>query len=546
MKNKFKYIAAALVVSASVTSCADLDTEYLGGYVSTEQKEDVISMDPDMASAGVSGIFSQFNRFMSLYEAHFDFGYPAMMIGMDLQTADMNCNHTLYNHFRYWQGFTSPNDQGTPATYAWYSMYRQIKIENDLLKTLDPETEDEKIMFFRAQALAARSFDYWVLANLFQFNYKWHKDDLCVAIINDQNSDEAAVNGAPRATVKEVFDQIMGDINEAVTLLEKTTLTASDIIVDKPKRMISKAAAYGLRARYYLTMGEYAKAAEDAQKAIAAFEGRPYSIEEVSKPGFVNINDASWMWGIAIAETDRVVTSGIVNFPSMMSSLTSGTYVTVGAWKACAADLYNSIPETDVRKGWFLDDNWTSANLDIQQTAYLSNYVGEWTLAMTQTPYLIPHTNVKYGTYQDVLGQTMQAADIPMMRVEEMYYILAEGQVMSGNIDGGKATLEDFVKTYRNPSYVCRATTAEAVQNEIFQQRRVELWGEGLIYFDYLRLNKPVDRRNALCPDYYRFNIPAESPCLIYCIPYDEFDTNKGMSGQTNNTNANQPTALPL
>ena len=546
MKNKFKYIAAAFIASAAMTSCADLDTEYLGGYVSTDQKQEVVNGNPDMAVAGVSGIFSQFNTYMSLYDEHFDFGYPALMLGLDLQTADMNCNHSGYNHFRYWQGFTSPDEQGTPAAYAWYQMYRQIKIENDLLASLDPTSDNEEIRFFRAQALATRSYNYWVLANLFQFNYKWHQDDLCVAIITDENSDEAAVNGAPRATVKEVFEQIMSDITAAIDILDNCTVNASQLIDSKPKRMISRAAAYGLRARYNLTMGKYADAAQDAQRAIATFDGSPYTVAQAGAPGFVNLDDNSWMWGIAISETDRVVTSGIVNFPSMISSLGGGGYTSVGVWKACAQDLYNSIPDTDVRKGWFLDDNWTSPNLSADQQGFLSNYVGSWTLGQTDAPYLIPHTNVKYGTYNNVLGQTVPAADIPMMRVEEMYYIKAEGQAMSGDVDGGRATLEAFVKEYRNPSYTCRATTADAMLEEIFQQRRVELWGEGLIYFDYLRLRKGVDRRNALCPDYYRYNIPAESPCLIYCIPYQEFNTNRGMAGQDNNERSDRPVALPL
>ena len=354
------------------------------------------------------------------------------------------------------------------------------------------------------------------------------------------------MNGAPRATVKEVFEQIMSDITAAIDILDNCTVNASQLIDSKPKRMISRAAAYGLRARYNLTMGKYADAAQDAQRAIATFDGSPYTVAQAGAPGFVNLDDNSWMWGIAISETDRVVTSGIVNFPSMISSLGGGGYTSVGVWKACAQDLYNSIPDTDVRKGWFLDDNWTSPNLSADQQGFLSNYVGSWTLGQTDAPYLIPHTNVKYGTYNNVLGQTVPAADIPMMRVEEMYYIKAEGQAMSGDVDGGRATLEAFVKEYRNPSYTCRATTADAMQEEIFQQRRVELWGEGLIYFDYLRLRKGVDRRNALCPDYYRYNIPAESPCLIYCIPYQEFNTNRGMAGQDNNERSDRPVALPL
>lgn len=545
MKNKFKYIAAALVATASMSSCADLDTTFQGGYASTEQKETVIGMNPEMAVAGVSGINAQMGKFQTVFDGHYDFGYPSIMLGCDLQTADMNCKHSGYNWFRWWQGFTSPTDIGTPATMAWYQMYRLIKIENDLAATLPADSDDEEIMYFRAQALASRSFNYWVLANLFQFNYKWHKDDLCVAIITDENSQEAAVNGAPRATVAEVFDQIMKDINEAIALLEKTTVTGDQVIANKAKRFVSKAAAYGLRARYNLTMGKYAEAAADAQKAISEFGGSPYSITEAGRPAFYDIEDHNWMWGIAIGEQDRVVTSGIINFPSFICSFSGNGYVSAGAWKACAEDLYKAIPATDVRKGWFLDANYTSKNLTSAENGYLSKYRGDYSLGSDDTNTLFPYTNVKYGAYQGVVGQTTNASDIPLMRVEEMYLILAEAQAMSSSADTGKATLENFVKTYRDPSYTCSATTAEAVQEEVFQQRRIELWGEGLIYFDYLRLNKGVNRLNTGCPDYYRYNIPAGDPVLIYCVPEGEFSANKGMAGQKNNESSSSPTPIP-
>lgn len=544
MKNKFKYIAAALVATASMSSCADLDTTFQGGYASTEQKEAVVAMNPEMAVAGVTGINAQMGKYNTVYNGHFDFGYPSIMLGLDLQTADMNCKYSGYNWFAWWQGFTSPTNIGTPANMAWYQMYKLIKIENDLAATLPADSEDEQIMFFRAQALASRSFDYWVLANLFQFNYKWHKDDLCVAIITDENSQDAAINGAPRATVADVFDQIMKDINEAIALLEKTTVTADQVIADKPKRFVSKAAAYGLRARYNLTMGKYAEAAADAQKAISEFGGAPFSIAEAGRPAFYDMTDHNWMWGIAIGEQDRVVTSGIVNFPSFICSFSGNGYVSAGAWKACAEDLYKAIPASDVRKGWFLDANYTSKNLTSAENGYLSKYRGDYSLGSDDTNTLFPYTNVKYGGYQGVVGQTTNASDIPLMRVEEMYLILAEAQAMSSSADAGKTTLENFVKTYRNPSYTCSATTAEAVQEEVFQQRRIELWGEGLIYFDYMRLNKGINRLNSGCPDVFRYNIPAGDPVLIYCVPEDEFAANKGMAGQENNEGSSRPTPI--
>lgn len=58
MKNSIKYVAVALAVG-SMASCADLDTEYQGGYVSTEQKEDALSKKPELASASVAALYTR-------------------------------------------------------------------------------------------------------------------------------------------------------------------------------------------------------------------------------------------------------------------------------------------------------------------------------------------------------------------------------------------------------------------------------------------------------------------------------------------------------
>ena len=76
------------------------------------------------------------------------------------------------------------------------------------------------------------------------------------------------------------------------------------------------------------------------------------------------------------------------------------------------------------------------------------------------------------------------------MRVEEMYLIKAEGEAMSGATAAAKQTLNNFVRTYRDPAYASLATDAKGIQDEIWMQRRVELWGEGLSYFDIMRLRK--------------------------------------------------------
>ncbi|MDE5857695.1 MAG: hypothetical protein K2H32_05010 [Muribaculaceae bacterium] len=88
MKNINK-IFATVLTGFALTACNDLNTEYLGYYVTEDQKAEVLEANPDMALAGVTGIAATANMYGSVYDAHFDFGYPGIMLGMDMQGNDM-------------------------------------------------------------------------------------------------------------------------------------------------------------------------------------------------------------------------------------------------------------------------------------------------------------------------------------------------------------------------------------------------------------------------------------------------------------------------
>lgn len=539
---KFTKILFGTLAAASLGACADLDTEILDNYVSTEQKQETLTLNPQMASASVMGVYSQFSSIFTVYEEHYDFGYPAIMMSFDSQGVDYISKNSGYNWFFNYNELDDNSNTGVRSNFLWHLQYKQIGTVNTLIGSIPADTDNDELKFFRAQGLATRSFDYWTLAQVYAFNYTDHKTALCVPVITDENSQEAALNGAPRATVEEVYVQIMKDINEAITLLENTKTKASDVVTNKPKRCVTLAAAYGLRARYNLTMGLYADAANDAEKAIAAFSGKPYSMEDVSKPTFTSINDDAWMWGIAIDETQDGITGGsIVNFPAMSCSFSHGYCDQGGAWRWCSKVLYDWIPNTDVRKGWFLDANRKSRNLSKEQQAYLDKFVtGAPTYGQDASTNLMPYTNVKFDSYQGVLEQSLNASDIPLMRIEEMYLIKAEGLGMSSNLEGGKQALTDFVRTYRDPGYACTATTATDFQDEVWRQRRVELWGEGLSYFDIMRLKKPIDRRGAMYPVAWRYNVPYESPIMLFLVPDSEMSANKAIT--ENNELGQQPT----
>lgn len=512
-KNIFSKITSVGLGLLVLAGCNDLNPEIEGGYVTTDQKLEAVSANPEMLVAGVAGTSSLFSTYMTVYDAHFDFGYPSLMLALDSRGIDMRGLNIGYNWFSWASAMSDATITGRTPALAWYHIYKQIYAANTILETLGTESDDLTQKFYIAQGFAFRAFDYFQLAQLFQFTYKGHEDELCVPVITEENSSEAAANGCPRATVRKTYEQILSDLNAAIDNLKESGIDPSDVLGDKPKRLVSLATAYGLRARVNLVMNNWNEAAADASAAIKAFKGKPYSREAVAVPSFSSLTDPAWMWGIAIAETDRVVTSGIVNWPSHMGSLNYG-YASVGAWRQVSTTLYDLIPDTDVRKGWFLDANSESVNLSAPQMAYVER--------MSIPPY----TQVKFAPYKDEVATSTNSNDIPLMRIEEMYYILAEGQAMGTSAAEGVATLTEFVQTYRNPSYVCLANDAAGVQDEIWNQRRMEFWGEGISYFDIMRLKKGIDRRGGGWPSVWVYNVPSEDNVLRLPIPEREVQNN--------------------
>ncbi|MDE7155181.1 MAG: RagB/SusD family nutrient uptake outer membrane protein [Muribaculaceae bacterium] len=536
MKNINK-IFATVLTGFALTACNDLNTEYLGYYVTEDQKAEVLEANPDMALAGVTGIAATANMYGSVYDAHFDFGYPGIMLGMDMQGNDMLQPDVNYGvHFNYWFRYTSPTNTGIPTNMMWRIMYKMIFSSNAVISTISSDTENPTLQFFRAQALGFRAFCYWNLIQTYQFNYVGHESAPGVPVITEENQLTAATEGCARNSVQEVYDQIIADLNEAVTLAEESGMTAEQLMESKAKRLLNLDALYGLRARVNLTMHKYADAAKDAKSAIDASTHTPLTIAQASVPGFNDINANNWMWGVAVAETDRVVTTGICNFPSMSCSFAYG-YVTVGAWKIGSQNMVEALPLTDVRRGWFLDENFESPILTARQIAYLKNYGTNGSGAS-----IYPYLNVKFDSYQSVLNQSTNASDIPLMRIEEMYYILAEGLAMSGNTTEALSVLTDFETKYRNPEFTTTASSPEDIQELVYSRRRVEFWGEGLSYFDLQRLNKTIDRRNDNFPASTTYVIPASDNIRIYVIPQSETTANKLISV----SEANEPGVSPL
>jgi tetratricopeptide (TPR) repeat protein len=529
----FRLFAAAAFAAILGAACDNmLETSYNGDRIPEDQKNEVLEANPALVDADANSMYA----IMVAYQAgssdwrtgtyHNDFGMPAFAIMTESGGQDFYSplGKMGYNWFGRHEIYTARAYNDAYTRMIWCLFYKQIRAANALCASVPAQSESAVLRAYRGQALAFRAFNYWNLAQMYQYSYNVpeNRSKPCVPIVTEETLD----GDNPRKSVQEVYDQILSDLNSAISLLEGFERAN--------KGQIDQSVAYGLRARTYLVMGEYDKAAQDAARALELSGAAPYSLQDVSTPTFNTSAHNSVMWAALVSPQNDVVESGIINWPSHLCSFTGNGYVSVGAVRCISKTLYEQIPASDVRKGWWLDEN--SASPLVAGAEY-----NAWRASLES--YIEPYLNVKFGMYENKPLSTINASDWTLMRAEEMLLIKAEGLAMNGDIAGGKQALEDFVKTYRNPQYSVSASSAQELQHAVWMQRRIELWGEGFAWFDLMRLHKPVIRIGSSWHADCTFNIAADAPILLWMIPQAETEANHAITHPAdNNPIANTPT----
>ena len=544
-------IGAALFTAA----CSDMDEQlYEGGALTTEQVTETMAAVPSRVDATFSGMYTMManggaGRVFTNSSRADDFGFVMSAISLSLEGGDAFGSDNGYNWFSVASELSNRDPNYANPYIRYKAPYDQAGVANSLIASLEgmiEASEDSATIanatYQLAQAHAIRAFDYMALAPYFAGNYENHQNDLCIPLLGTDETFDFTNN--PRATVAEVYKQIMEDLDFAVENLEgfdrgvnnKTAQTYKETANNKI--YIDKNVALGLRARANLYMGKWAEAAADADAAMQGYT--PASIADVSVPAFCQLQEKNWMWGILITEA-QASDYGYRTSASWVSAFTGNGYGPATANTPCINNLlYNKIPATDVRKGWWLDatkhsDNWANmvwTDPKSGKTAKGDDIAGFVDEDGNKIEFL-PYTNVKFGMKSGCSSVTNDN-DWPLMRVEEMILIKAEGLLKSGNEGEARSVLDNFIKTYRDPAY-SSAATGRSLADEIWFQRRIELWMEGFSMADARRLNKPIVRfhgdkiAESNCPAAFMFNIAPDDPWLNMRFPQTEVDANHGI-----------------
>ena len=89
------------------------------------------------------------------------------------------------------------------------------------------------------------------------------------------------------------------------------------------------------------------------------------------------------------------------------------------------------------------------------------------------------------------------------------------------------AKLNEFMLT-RDPNYSFKSSDSAAIVAETIWQKRVELWGEGVLFYDFKRLNYGIQNgyKESNVPTTSKINTNGRAPWWNWVIPEQETQQN--------------------
>ncbi len=539
MTKKILSIIAVATLLFSATSCI----QEIDPQTSTVTK-DQVSNAPGAFQNAVSAITASLcGEFVYAGSDHrpYDIGLPGFFLVRDVMGQDVV--YYYQNWFASWYQGRSLGPSFAVTQLPWTYYYKWIKSCNEVISLAGEEPEADKI-HGAGIAYCMRAYFYQDLAQMFApETYAKNKEAETVPIVTEQTSLEDLAKN-PRATNEAMWAFILEDLEKAEQYLEG--YTRSDIYTP------DKSVVYGLKARAYLIMEDWANAEKYAKLAQVGYTIMDKNTYTSWETGF-NTPNSSWMLGLTYKSDDPNILENDADssWGSMVcmeiNPEVSGCGYAANYHQPFTMDrhLFETIPATDWRKKCFIDfaiDEKTARGSDERLSA-LAAYTKhpdwiDYNWPHSQYPF-VGGINMKFRTAGGEAGRDNQyvgfVVAVPMMRVEEMKLIEIEAAGMQ-NESRGIQLLEAFAKT-RDPQFTYNAaqhneaygnTSTSAFRNAVWWQRRVEFWGEGFATFDIKRLNKGIIRNYAGTnhPEGYRQNTTTPPDRMTFCIVQTETNYN--------------------
>jgi hypothetical protein len=434
-----RHIIIAIVFLLTITSCKKnfLDVNDNGNLNRQSYVKDLNSMQNYL-----NGIYVMIS---STYDAYYSAAYPEL-VADNLKPTSASIPLSLqYN----WSQQVDDNNatNATSMNQVWVEDYKIIRACNFVVEDIDkyrgenPSRADD----IKGKALAIRAFVYFRVANVFSQEYNYTADASHPGIPYISTADITKVY--TRQSTAEVYDNMIADLNQAISLMPDTI---SDC------RAMNGPAAKALLARVYLFKADYTNA---KNTAIAVANQFPLMTISGGYPGSLFRNKPS-------SQTEILFQATPVSNSGYLGYVCNNPYL-----YAPTKDIATILKENagDVRSAWVKD-----------------------TLS---TQYKVK----KFPA--GVAGGLNSSADAdyysPLIRSSEIFLTAAEACAKTSDELNARIYL-NAIRKRAYPAIADVTATGQALLDSIYKERRKELCFEGIRMFDLQRCKQAVQRTDVL------------------------------------------------
>lgn len=401
---------------------------------------------------------------------------------------------TSDNYLSHLSSFDFDNVYGrNVAKELWKASYLVVSYLNNIIENLDHKSEKDFRYYnlYRGEALGLRAVIHFDILRLFAVHIG----------STDENAKKKSIpyvtkytfKVTPFSSVEDVYDKIIADLKEAEScLVDDETLMpsvrkGSEVGFTGARELhFNYYAAQAMLARVYWMKGDLENAKVYANKVIQS--GKFIFADKMSLETFMKrrVSLSETIWGLYTTNIssylyDKQVKSNVLKLPSSWADVYKIANVAEG--------------EKDKReKAWFVTKEIGGGHKEVCAKI------------MDENNNVSPYTGGGY------LG-------FSMIRIPEMYYIMAEALLEAGDRDGARIYLDSVVSARGLVKFADREFPRDITLGDIMNEWHKEFYGEGIWWYCLKRKNKDIfvhEKNNIIAGSDKIYTLP---------VPADEFES---------------------
>jgi hypothetical protein len=439
--------------------------------------------------------------------------YGAQMFTQDVQGDQLNASLDYGNRngnpHRWGTSFLADDGTISSVWQGYYSVMKNVNAAIDGYPLIATTTPAQQALIARytgnAHLLRAYMYSELIVRYAKAYDAATASTDLGVPLVVRYNPSDRP----SRATIQEVYTQILADITTAKTLL-------AAIPGAQGSTRFTIHSALALEARVKLNLKDWPGAKTAADQVIATN----------TYPLYTTAGGLNAMW--KTDATQEVIQQAFVSAPLELAN-TNNIYL--GLVPATGKFIPDFIPSQ-----WVID---AYDNADLRKNVYFAQKTTTFQGVDVPNIWLV---NKYEGNPALFTGATTNYQQAPkMFRVAELFLISAEaGSRMGGAAEADALNKLNTLRTARGLAALV-GVSGTALYDEVKAERFRELAFEGFRLWDLKRWNEGFTRRQPqnmniiqVGPNFFDLSIPANAEKFTWAIPARDMTSNEGLTGQQN------------